>query len=73
MNYKDTLLFTAKCLTITLEEKNRKEIEKQLKTNEIDWDAVVKLSTGHYVFPALYCNLKRVNFLKYLSLQFEVH
>jgi len=66
MSYKDTLLFIAKCLTITLEEKNRKEIEKQLKTNNIDWDAVVKLSTGHYVFPALYCNLKRVNFLKYL-------
>ena len=27
---------------------------------------MVKVSTAHYVFPALYCNLKRVDFLKYL-------
>ena len=66
MNYKETLFFVAKCLTISLEEKNKKEIEKQLKTTEIDWDAVVKVSTTHYVFPALYCNLKRANFLHYL-------
>ena len=66
MNYKETLYFIAKCLTISLEEKNRDEIEIILKTTEIDWDAVVKVSTSHYVFPALYCNLKRVDFLKYL-------
>ena len=66
MNYKETLYFIAKCLTISLEEKNRQEIEKQLKSKSIDWDAVVKVSTAHYVFPALYCNLKRVDFLKYL-------
>ena len=66
MNYKKTLYFIAKCLTISLEEKNRQEIEKQLKSKSIDWDAVVKVSTAHYVFPALYCNLKRVDFLKYL-------
>ena len=66
MNYKETLFFVAKCLTITLEKENRKEIEAQLKSTEIDWDAVVKLSTEHYVFPALYCNLKRADFLKHL-------
>ncbi|WP_299670683.1 nucleotidyltransferase family protein [uncultured Polaribacter sp.] len=66
MNYKETLFFVAKCLTISLEEKNRLEIEIQLKTTKIDWDAVVKVSTGHYVFPALYCNLKRAHFLQYL-------
>lgn len=32
MNYKETLFFVAKCLTITLEEKNRIEIEDSLKT-----------------------------------------
>ena len=56
----------AKCLTISLEAKNRQEIEKQLKSTTIDWDAVVKVSTAHYVFPALYCNFKRADFLKYL-------
>jgi hypothetical protein len=66
LNYKETLYFIAKCLTISLEEKNRQEIEKQLKLTSIDWDAVVKVSTAHFVFPALFCNLKRADFLKYL-------
>jgi hypothetical protein len=66
LNYKETLFFIAKCLTISLEEKNRDEIEFILKTTDLDWDAVVKLSTSHYVFPALYCNFKRADFLKYL-------
>ena len=66
MNYKETLYFIAKCLTISLEDENRCLIEKQLQSNLVDWDAVVKLSTAHYVFPALYCNLKRTGFLKYV-------
>ena len=66
MNYKETLFFIAKSLTISLEEKNRDEIESILKTMDVDWDIVVKVSTSHYVFPALYCNFKRADFLKYL-------
>ena len=66
MNYKETLFFIGKCLTITHEEKNTVLVEKELKSGNIDWDAVVKVSTGHFVFPALYCNLKRANFLHYL-------
>ena len=53
-------------MTISLEDNNRQEIEKQLKSKSIDWDAVVKVSTSHYVFPAIYCNFKRADFLKYL-------
>ena len=53
-------------MTISLEAKNRQQIEKQLKSMSIDWDAVVKVSTAHYVFPALYCNFKRADFLKHL-------
>ena len=53
-------------MTISFEEKNRDEIEFMLKTMDVDWDAVVKLSTAHYVFPAIYCNFKRADFLKYL-------
>jgi hypothetical protein len=66
MNYKETLFFIAKCLTISLEEKNRDEIEFILKTTYLDWETVVKVSTSHYVFPAIYCNFKRADFLKYL-------
>ena len=53
-------------MTISLEESNRQEIEKRLQSKKIDWEAVVEISTAHYVFPALYCNLKRVGFLHYL-------
>tara|TARA_B110000977_G_scaffold118373_1_gene152761 strand:- start:127 stop:1176 length:1050 start_codon:yes stop_codon:yes gene_type:complete len=49
-----------------VEDKNKEAIEKQLQSNNIDWDSVVKVSTAHYVFPALYCNLQRANFLHYL-------
>ncbi|MFT5672207.1 MAG: hypothetical protein ACI9JT_000836, partial [Polaribacter sp.] len=49
MNYKETLFFVAKCLTISLEDKNRQAIEAQLQAETIDWDAVVKVSTSHYV------------------------
>jgi hypothetical protein len=66
LNYKETFFFIAKSLTISLEEKNRDEIEFILKTIDVDWEAVVKLSTSHYVFPAIYCNYKRADFLKYL-------
>jgi hypothetical protein len=66
LNYKETLYFISKCLTISLEDKNRLEIEKQLQLKIIDWEAVVEVSTAHYVFPAMYCNLKRVGFLHYL-------
>ena len=66
MNYKETLYFLSKCLTISFEDTNRELVEKQLKLNSIDWNAVVKVSTSNYVFPALYCNLKCVGFLHYL-------
>ena len=66
MNYKETLFFIAKCLTISLEEKNRDEIELILKTTDVDWESVVKVSTSHYVFSTIYCNFKRADFLKYL-------
>ena len=66
MNYKETLFFVGKCLTITHEKHNRDLVEQELKSNTVNWDNVVKLSTSHYVFPALYCNLKRADFLHYL-------
>ena len=53
-------------MTISHEVNSRIEIQKQLTSNFIDWDLVVKVSTSHYVFTALYCNLKRANFLHYL-------
>ncbi|CAM1345685.1 nucleotidyltransferase family protein [Tenacibaculum amylolyticum] len=66
MTYKETLFFVGKCLTINHEAHNKEIVKELLESNTVDWDAVVKVSTSHYVFPALYCNLKQADFLKYL-------
>ena len=47
MNYKETLFFVGKCLTISHEEHNRKIVEQAIKSENVDWDNVVKLSTAH--------------------------
>ncbi len=66
MNYKEALFFIGKCLTVSQEEHNKILVEEHLKKTFIDWESIVKISTSHYVFPALYCNLKYTNFLSYL-------
>ena len=40
MNYKETLFFVGKCLTISHEKYNRATIEHELKSGNIDWDNV---------------------------------
>ena len=62
MSYKQTFYFIAKCLTISLDQKNKTAIEKTLQANTIDWAAVVQVSTQQLVFPALYCALKERRF-----------
>ena len=66
MNYKETLFFIGQSLTINHDAKNKVLIEEQLKSISIDWETVVKVSTAHYVLPALYCNFHKAKFLKYL-------
>jgi hypothetical protein len=66
MTYKKTLFFIGKCLTINHEDHNKIIIENQLKSNDVDWDSIVKVSTSHYVFPALYCTFKKADLLDYL-------
>ena len=73
MNYKETLYFVAKCLTISHEKKNLDIVSELIKSETVDWDAVVKLSTGHFVYPALYCNLKRAGLLEYLPNELIEH
>lgn len=66
MSYKEVLFFVAKCLTISHEEKNYHIVKNMISTDAVDWDQVVKVSTEHYVFPALYYNLKHKELLSYL-------
>ncbi len=66
MSYKETLFFIAKCLTISHEEENYLIVKNAIAKDKVDWDEVVKASTEHYVFPALYYNLKRKDLLSFL-------
>ena len=66
MNYKEALFFVGKCLTINSERHNFEIVKRKLENGVVDLDAIVKLSTSHYVFPALYCNLKKAKLLKLL-------
>ncbi|MDD7914771.1 nucleotidyltransferase family protein [Polaribacter ponticola] len=66
MDYKETLFFIAKCLTINHEKHNLNIIKKLLESHSIDWDSVVRISTSHYVFSALYSNLKKAKLLDFL-------
>jgi len=73
MNYLETLYFIGKCLTLSHEEKNRSKVLTILKNEDVNWESVVKVSTAHLVFPALYCNLKDVAFLHLLPKDLVQH
>jgi len=73
MNYKETLFFVAKCLTINHEVHNKRIVEEMLQSNTVDWFAVVRFSSTYLVYPALYCNLKKANFLSYLPTDLVLH
>lgn len=66
MTYKETLFFVARALTINHEEHNYEYVVEKIKNELVNWDQVVQLSTKHYVFPAMYCNLKRAKLLNLL-------
>lgn len=63
MNYKDTLYFIEKSLVIAYDEKAYLFVFKAIRSNMVDWEKVVQVSTQHYVLPALCCNLKKRNLL----------
>ena len=73
MNYKETLFFVAKCLTINHEVHNKRIVEEMLQSNTLDWFAVVRFSSTYLVYTALYCNLKKANFLSYLPTDLVLH
>ena len=59
MNYRDTLFFIGKCLTLEHEKHNYKEVKKLIMANRVNWENVIKLSSKHYVLPVLYLKLKK--------------
>ena len=66
MSPAEITLFIAKSLSISTSSKSLEEIEKVLKSQKIDWDLFVKISTSQLVLPTLYCNYKRNNLLPFL-------
>lgn len=64
MNTKETLFFIGKCLTLGTSDVHRKEIADRISNGDVNWDQFVQISTAHYVFPALYINLRKAEFLK---------
>ncbi|AQS95117.1 hypothetical protein BXQ17_13980 [Polaribacter sp. BM10] len=67
MNYKETLFFIGKCLTITDNHENQIFIEKEIKFKKVNWESVVKVSSTHLVIPAMYIKLKEMELLKFLE------
>jgi len=66
MTYKQALYFIGKCLTLSQDFKKRTEILNDIKSGDLIWSKIVKVSTGHMVLPALYLNLKRADLLSFL-------
>ncbi|CAM1372911.1 conserved hypothetical protein [Tenacibaculum litopenaei] len=66
MTYNDCFLFLSQCLTLSHSSKHHQSVKYTLENTTMDWEALVKLSTTHYVLPAWYYNLKTANFLNFL-------
>ncbi|NQU51927.1 MAG: nucleotidyltransferase family protein [Bacteroidetes bacterium] len=59
MNYKQCLFFVAKCLTLDQHPERIQEVKTEINKNTVNWENIVKLSSGQFVLPALYLQLKR--------------
>ena len=66
MTNAEMIIFIAKSLSVSLNKKNLKEIQEDLKLKKINWELFVKISSSQLVIPALYCNYKRENLLQFL-------
>lgn len=63
MTFKEALFFTAKCLTLRNCPEKIPEVCNEIKTGLVEWEKIVQISSGHYVFPALYIQLKQAGLL----------
>lgn len=66
MTYKQTLYFVGECLSLAKYPERKNKLSKRIKSDFVDWDSVVKLSSNQMVVPALYYNLKQAQLLKLL-------
>ena len=63
ISYKEHLLFVASCLTLDNNPERVTEIREIIQNEEIQWEKIVKISSGQFVLPAMYLQLKRNDLL----------
>ena len=63
MTYSDALFFIGKCLTLDHYPVRIEEVRKTILSGLVEWEQVVWVSTGQFVFPALHLQLKRAGLL----------
>ena len=63
MTYSEALFFVGKCLTLGHCPEKIGEVRETIRSGTVAWEQIVWVSTGQYVFPALYLQLKRAGLL----------
>ncbi|ARN77265.1 hypothetical protein BST97_04310 [Nonlabens spongiae] len=66
MNFAETVSFIAQSLSLYYSDHNLECVKNWIDHEKVDWEAVVKVSTQHYVLPALYANLKKADLVSLL-------
>lgn len=73
MKYKDVIHFICDCLILSIDSNRVEQIREQIKSQKVDWERVVEVSSNHLVLPALYAQLKQSELLQYLPQDLQVY
>jgi len=73
MNNKENLFFVAKCLTLDQNPEKIVEVRDVIRNDDIDWENIVRVSSGQFVLPALYLQLKRNGLIEELPADLIEH
>jgi hypothetical protein len=63
MDYPETLLFVGQCLSLAKHPERKAQIKTYIQSGKVDWENVVKVSSGQFILPALYVRLREANLL----------
>ena len=62
MNYKDIVFFCTSILALKTNDLLKEPIKKTI-LKDVNWELFVKISTSHYILPALYIRLREAQLL----------
>ena len=66
MTYSEALFFVGKCLSLKSVPDSLDEVRQTIRSGYVEWEQIVWVSTGQFVFSALYLQLKRAGLLSEL-------